>query len=84
MVMKRPDKRNSMIAKFWDELPELVKEIDSNAKARVIVISSTGPHFTSGLDISLFSDLKNSGSLTEYERNIQAQSNLIIKLSDYN
>ena len=80
VVMKRPDKRNSMIAEFWDELPELVKEIDSNAKARVIVISSTGPHFTSGLDLSLFSDLTNSGSLTEYERNIQAQSNFYNKV----
>ena len=53
VVMKRPEKRNSMIKEFWDELPELISDIDNNAKARVIVISSTGPHFTSGIDISL-------------------------------
>lgn len=52
IVMKRPEKRNSMIPEFWDELPEIIEDIDFGAKARVIVISSTGPHFTAGLDIS--------------------------------
>ncbi|USG60747.1 crotonase/enoyl-CoA hydratase family protein [Sneathiella marina] len=54
IILNRPEKRNSMIRSFWDELPEIVKDIDDNAKARVIVISSTGPHFTSGLDVSSF------------------------------
>ena len=52
IVMKRPEKRNSMIPEFWDELPEIIEDIDFGAKARVIVISSTGPHFTAGLDIT--------------------------------
>jgi len=54
MVMKRPEKRNSMIPEFWDELPEIIRDIDHNARARVIVISSTGPHFTAGLDLKAF------------------------------
>ena len=54
IVLKRPEKRNSMIPEFWDELPKIVKDIDNNARARVIVISSTGPHFSSGLDLSAF------------------------------
>lgn len=52
--MCRPQKRNSMIPAFWNELPQIVDEIDSQAKARVIVISSTGPHFTSGMDLAVF------------------------------
>ncbi len=52
IVLKRPERRNSMIAAFWDELPEIVDKIDREAAAKVIVISSTGPHFTSGLDVS--------------------------------
>lgn len=52
--LNRPEKRNAMIRSFWKELPEIVREIDGEAKARVIVISSTGPHFTSGLDVSAF------------------------------
>lgn len=54
VVLNRPDKRNSMNPAFWRELPELINDINDNAKARVIVISSTGPHFTSGLDVSAF------------------------------
>jgi enoyl-CoA hydratase len=50
----RPDKRNSMIPEFWNELPEIIRDIDGNARARAIVISSTGPHFCSGLDIKAF------------------------------
>lgn len=54
VVMNRPDKRNSMNVAFWDELPAIIEDIDDSAKARVIVLSSTGPHFTSGIDVSLF------------------------------
>jgi enoyl-CoA hydratase len=54
LVLNRPEKRNSMIPEFWDELPAAVRDIDENASARAIVISSTGPHFTAGLDITSF------------------------------
>ncbi|MEO0574238.1 MAG: crotonase/enoyl-CoA hydratase family protein [Pseudomonadota bacterium] len=54
VTMNRPQKRNSMIAEFWDELPALVADIDLNARARVIVLSSTGPHFTAGIDLGMF------------------------------
>lgn len=56
IVLCRPEKRNSMIPEFWEELPQIVRDIDDNARARVIVISSTGPHFTSGLDINAFAE----------------------------
>lgn len=54
LVLKRPEKRNSMTPEFWDELPEIIADIDDHARARVIVISSTGPHFSSGLDLNAF------------------------------
>jgi enoyl-CoA hydratase len=54
IVMKRPEKRNSMIPEFWDELPAIIRDIDDDAGARAIVISSTGPHFSSGLDVTAF------------------------------
>ena len=56
IVLKRPEAFNSMPRAFWNELPALVRDIDDNAKARVIVISSTGKHFTSGMDLSVFTD----------------------------
>jgi enoyl-CoA hydratase len=54
VVMKRPEKRNAMIAEFWTELPEIIRDIDDNSKARVIVLSSTGPVFSAGIDLSMF------------------------------
>jgi len=54
IVLNRPDKRNSMVPEFWTELPAIIHDIDDNSKARVIVISSTGPHFSSGMDLSAF------------------------------
>jgi len=54
LVLKRGDALNTMTPAFWRELPEIVREIDAGAKARVIVISSTGKHFTAGMDLSVF------------------------------
>lgn len=54
IILKRPEKRNSMIPEFWEELPAIIRDIDENARARVIVVSSMGPHFSSGLDINAF------------------------------
>lgn len=52
--LKRGDAFNTMTRDFWNELPSIVKDIDNNALARVIVISSTGRHFSAGMDLSVF------------------------------
>ena len=54
--LNRPDKRNSMNRAFWEEIRHVfAAEIGENrADVRVAVISSTGPHFTSGMDLSVF------------------------------
>ena len=58
IILNRPEKRNSMNTDFWKEFPEIVSNINQEGVARVIIISSTGPHFCSGLDLSIFqSDL---------------------------
>lgn len=54
VVMCRPEKRNSMTADFWRELPECISELDDAEGVRAVVISAEGPHFSSGMDISLF------------------------------
>ncbi len=56
VILNRPEKRNSMNPAFWDELPAIIDDIDAHSKARVIVISSTGPHFTAGIDVTAFSE----------------------------
>ncbi len=52
--LKRGDELNTMVPEFWSELPAIVRGIDEDAKARVIVISSTGKHFSAGMDLSFF------------------------------
>ena len=52
--LSRPDQLNTMIAEFWSELPQIIDEISSLGRARVIVISSTGKHFCAGMDLSVF------------------------------
>ncbi|MFT7243320.1 MAG: enoyl-CoA hydratase [Candidatus Azotimanducaceae bacterium] len=74
VVLNRPDKRNSMNPSFWRELPLLIKDIDDNAKARVIVISSTGPHFTSGLDVTAFAGGSTSDLSDEDKRRQRLQA----------
>jgi enoyl-CoA hydratase len=54
IMFSRPEKLNSMIPEFWNDLPAIVRDIDRNAKARAIILSSTGKHFTSGMDLSVF------------------------------
>jgi enoyl-CoA hydratase len=51
--LTRDDVRNAMVAEFWSELPAAVRHLDAAGDTRVLVISSTGKHFTSGIDLAL-------------------------------
>lgn len=53
--LDRGDELNTMTPAFWRELPEIVNRIDAEGSARVIVLSSTGRHFSAGMDLSVFS-----------------------------
>jgi len=71
LQLSRPDAYNSMIPEFWGELPRLINEIDRTSGARVIVLSSTGKHFSSGMDLAVFSgesSLLGDGGVTEVGR----------------
>ena len=52
--LNRPEALNSMNVDFWKELPVAIREIDASATARVIVLSSTGKHFSAGMDLAVF------------------------------
>ena len=54
--LNRPDAMNAMNRAFWNELPAIVRDIDDNARARCIVISSTGKHFSAGMELSVFTE----------------------------
>jgi enoyl-CoA hydratase len=63
----RPEKANSMTRDFWRDFPDAINKISDAGEARVIVISSEGKHFSSGMDISVFME----GALNADEANPQ-------------
>lgn len=52
--LSRPEKANAMIPAFWSEFPAAINAISDKGEARVIVVSSTGRHFSAGMDLSVF------------------------------
>ncbi len=52
--LSRPEALNTMSRAFWNELPMIVRQINDQALARCIVISSTGKHFSAGMELSVF------------------------------
>lgn len=72
--LKRPDAFNSMIRAFWNELPAIVNDISDNARARCIVISSTGKHFSAGMDLAVFGSGGTTGGAGEVDRQTAGES----------
>ena len=54
VILSRPDELNTMIPAFWSELPEIIDEMSDSGRVRCVVISSTGKHFSAGMDLSVF------------------------------
>jgi len=54
--LNRPEAMNALNRAFWNELLAIIRDINDHARARVIVLSSTGKHFTAGMDLSVFTD----------------------------
>ena len=53
----RPEQRNTMNTRFWPEIVAAFAEIDARTDVRAVIISSTGKHFTAGLDLMEFSSV---------------------------
>ena len=41
---------------FWTMFPKEVEELDDSGEIRALIVSSTGPHFSAGIDLSMFKD----------------------------
>jgi len=54
VTLCRPDELNTMIPSFWKELPALIHDLDTSGEVRVVVLASTGRHFSAGMDLSVF------------------------------
>lgn len=53
-----PKKANAMTKAFWTDIKEAMEALDQNEEVRVIVLEGEGKHFTSGIDLTMFMQLK--------------------------
>ena len=80
--LNRGEALNTMIPEFWTELPAIVRDVDDNARARVIVISSTGKHFSAGMDLAVFGAGQPSGGADTLNERGRVAANLRLRVLD--
>jgi enoyl-CoA hydratase len=54
LVLDRPEVMNTMNATFWRELDTVLDQIHHSGQSRVLVLSSTGKHFSAGMALDVF------------------------------
>jgi len=78
----RPEALNTMNKAFWLELPKCMQDIEAHSDARVIVISSTGKHFSAGMDLGVFSDTKSIPLSGDPGRMAENLRRVVLQLQD--
>lgn len=51
VTLNRPAELNTMNKAFWTEIITVFEAIDADPSVRVVIVASTGKHFTAGLDL---------------------------------
>ena len=54
LVLNRPDRLNTLDMVVWRELDEVLQQLHQGNQARVLIISSTGKHFSAGMSLDAF------------------------------
>ena len=54
LVLNRPQALNTLDLIFWRELDAVLHDLHQGNQARVLVISSTGKHFSAGMSLEVF------------------------------
>jgi enoyl-CoA hydratase len=54
LVLSRPEAMNTMSPLFWRELDAALQQLHREGRARALVISSTGKHFSAGMALETF------------------------------
>jgi enoyl-CoA hydratase len=77
LVFNRPDAMNTMHPLFWRELDEVLTRLHRGNEARVLVISSTGKHFSAGMALEAF-----GGSITMDDTTAEGRAAIYDMLTD--
>lgn len=57
LILNRPEKANGMNMAFWQELPQVMHQLDGDMAIRALVVSGAGKHFSGGVDFTAFAPL---------------------------
>ncbi|MES2243004.1 MAG: enoyl-CoA hydratase-related protein [Pseudomonadota bacterium] len=77
LVLNRPEAMNTMHPTFWRELDEVLTHLQKAGEARVLVISSTGKHFSAGMALETF-----SGAIAMDDQSPEGRAAIFDMLSD--
>ncbi len=77
LVLNQPDSLNTMHPTFWRELDEVLVQLHKDASARVLVISSTGKHFSAGMALETF-----AGAITMDDQSPEGRAAMFDMLGD--
>ena len=77
LVLNRPEAMNTMHPLFWRELDQVLTQLHTGQEARVLVISSTGKHFSAGMALETF-----GGAITLDDRSAEGRAAIFDLLTD--
>ena len=77
LVLSRPEAMNTMHPTFWRELHEILSDLHRKGTARALVISSTGKHFSAGMDLQTF-----GGAITMDDASAEGRAAIYDLLTD--
>jgi enoyl-CoA hydratase len=77
LVLNRPEALNTMNPTFWRELDDTLTTLYQAGQARVLVISSTGKHFSAGMALETF-----NGAISMDDQSPEGRAAVFDSLSD--
>ena len=77
LVLNRPETLNTMHPTFWRELDDILTQLHRAGTARVLVISSTGKHFSAGMALETF-----AGAITMDDQSPEGRAAVFDMLTD--
>lgn len=77
LVLNRPEAMNTMHPTFWRELDEVLTQLHREGRARALVISSTGKHFSAGMALETF-----GGAITMDDQSPEGRAAIYDLLTD--
>lgn len=82
ITLNRPQKRNAMSRAFWTELKTAFAAIGDDPAVRAVIVASTGPHFTAGIDLALLGDVMTVAAGLEESRRRERLRRLVLTFQE--